>query len=151
MPRPELAKASSVPTEMIVDFEASVRTPSEADVLAMQQALGAAGVDRGRGKAEEGWKVTGAARLGCSSPGSASMSARAAAQATETIVSSTVRDLVARLSLPFEDRGSHALKGLPDNVHLYTVLRAARPSRSSRIAGKRFRSTGKRETPGYRR
>jgi class 3 adenylate cyclase/pimeloyl-ACP methyl ester carboxylesterase len=55
------------------------------------------------------------------------VAARVTAQATanETIVSSTVRDLVAGSGLRFEDRGIHALKGLPDNVHLYTVLRAA--------------------------
>jgi class 3 adenylate cyclase len=55
------------------------------------------------------------------------VAARVAAQATanETIVSSTVRDLVAGSGLRFEDRGMHALKGLPDNVHLYTVLSAA--------------------------
>ena len=47
------------------------------------------------------------------------------AEPGETVVSSTVRDLVAGSGLRFEDRGIHALKGLPDNVHLYTVLRAA--------------------------
>jgi pimeloyl-ACP methyl ester carboxylesterase/class 3 adenylate cyclase len=55
------------------------------------------------------------------------IAARVAAQATanETIVSSTVRDLVAGSGLRFEDRGMHALKGLQDNVHLYTVASAA--------------------------
>src|SRR5579862_6127465 len=40
----------------------------------------------------------------------------------ETLVSSTVRDLVAGSGLRFEDRGLHALRGLPEEVHLYTVL-----------------------------
>jgi class 3 adenylate cyclase len=55
------------------------------------------------------------------------IAARVAAEAAagETVVSSTVRDLVAGSGLRFEDRGIHALKGLPNNVHLYTVLHAA--------------------------
>ena len=50
--------------------------------------------------------------------------ARVAAEAAtgETIVSSTVRDLVAGSGLQFQDRGIHALKGLPEQVHLYRVL-----------------------------
>jgi hypothetical protein len=40
----------------------------------------------------------------------------------ETVVSSTVRDLVAGSGLRFEDRGRHALKGLPDEVQLYIAL-----------------------------
>jgi class 3 adenylate cyclase len=48
----------------------------------------------------------------------------AEADASETVVSSTVRDLVAGSGLRFEDRGIHALKGLPDKMHLYSVLRA---------------------------
>ena len=36
--------------------------------------------------------------------------------------SSTVRDLVPGSGLGFEDRGLHALRGLPEEVHLYTVL-----------------------------
>jgi len=40
----------------------------------------------------------------------------------ETLVSSTVRDLVAGSGLRFEDRGRHTLRGLPEEVHLYTVL-----------------------------
>jgi class 3 adenylate cyclase len=52
------------------------------------------------------------------------IAARVAATAKpgETLVSSTVRDLVAGSGLRFEDRGSHALRGLPEEVHLYTVL-----------------------------
>ena len=45
MPRPELAKASIVTTEMIADFEAGIRKPTKADVQAMQWALEAAGVE----------------------------------------------------------------------------------------------------------
>jgi len=33
-----------------------------------------------------------------------------------------VRDLVAGSGLRFQDRGSRALKGLPEEVHLYSVL-----------------------------
>jgi len=44
------------------------------------------------------------------------------AEAGETIVSSTVRDLVAGSGLRFEDRGVRALKGLPEEVRLYRVL-----------------------------
>jgi class 3 adenylate cyclase len=52
------------------------------------------------------------------------IAARVAAEAAtgETIVSSTVRDLVAGSGLQFQDRGIHALKGLPEQVHLYRVL-----------------------------
>ena len=46
----------------------------------------------------------------------------AEAEAGETVVSSTVRDLVAGSGLRFEDRGIHALKGLPEEVHLYRAL-----------------------------
>ena len=48
----------------------------------------------------------------------------AEAEAGETVVSSTVRDLVAGSGLRFQDRGSRALKGLPEQVHLYSVLDA---------------------------
>jgi class 3 adenylate cyclase/pimeloyl-ACP methyl ester carboxylesterase len=44
------------------------------------------------------------------------------AQPGESLVSSTVRDLVAGSGLRFADRGLHALRGLPEQVHLYTVL-----------------------------
>ena len=46
----------------------------------------------------------------------------AEAEAGETVVSSTVRDLVAGSGLRFQDRGIRALKGLPEEVHLYSVL-----------------------------
>jgi class 3 adenylate cyclase len=48
----------------------------------------------------------------------------AEAEAEETVVSSTVRDLVAGSGLRFQDRGIRALKGLPEEVHLYSVLEA---------------------------
>ena len=44
------------------------------------------------------------------------------AGAGESLVSSTVRDLVAGSGLRFADRGLHALRGLPEQVHLYTAL-----------------------------
>jgi class 3 adenylate cyclase len=48
----------------------------------------------------------------------------AEAEAGETVVSNTVRDLVAGSGLRFQDRGIHTLKGLPEEVHLYSVLDA---------------------------
>jgi class 3 adenylate cyclase len=50
--------------------------------------------------------------------------ARVAAQAApgEILVSQTVKDLVAGSGLAFEDRGEHALKGVPDSWRLYAVV-----------------------------
>jgi class 3 adenylate cyclase len=50
--------------------------------------------------------------------------ARVAAQAGpgEVLVSSTVKDLVAGSGLQFEDRGVHALKGVPGEWRLYAVV-----------------------------
>jgi pimeloyl-ACP methyl ester carboxylesterase len=42
----------------------------------------------------------------------------------EVLTSSTVRDLVAGSGLEFEDRGSHELKGVPGQWHLYAVASA---------------------------
>jgi len=49
--------------------------------------------------------------------------ARVAAQAGsgEVLVSSTVKDLVAGSGLRFEDRGAHALKGVPEEWRLFAV------------------------------
>jgi class 3 adenylate cyclase len=47
----------------------------------------------------------------------------AIAGASEVLVSSTVKDLVAGSGLTFEDAGEHELKGVPDRWHLYRVLR----------------------------
>lgn len=47
----------------------------------------------------------------------------AMADASEVLASSTVKDLTAGSGLVFEDRGEHALKGVPDRWHLYRVLR----------------------------
>jgi pimeloyl-ACP methyl ester carboxylesterase len=49
--------------------------------------------------------------------------ARVAAKAGpgEVLASSTVKDLVAGSGLEFEDRGSHELKGVPGEWHLYAV------------------------------
>ena len=44
------------------------------------------------------------------------------ADASEVLVSSTVKDLVAGSGLDFEDRGERDLKGLPDRWHLYRVV-----------------------------
>jgi class 3 adenylate cyclase len=46
---------------------------------------------------------------------------RAEAEPSEVLVSQTVRDLVVRSGLLFEDRGEHELKGVPDRWHLYRV------------------------------
>jgi hypothetical protein len=46
----------------------------------------------------------------------------AAARPGEVLVSSTVRDLVAGSGLAFEDRGEHALAGLPGAWRLYAAL-----------------------------
>jgi len=45
----------------------------------------------------------------------------AAAGAGEIMVSSTVRDLAAGSAFRFEDRGLHALKGVPDKWRLFAV------------------------------
>jgi class 3 adenylate cyclase len=42
----------------------------------------------------------------------------------EVLVSQTVRDLVAGSGLRFDDRGSHALKGVPGEWRLHAVDRA---------------------------
>jgi class 3 adenylate cyclase len=43
---------------------------------------------------------------------------------SEVLVSRTVRDLVAGSGIVFEDRGTHALKGVPDEWQLFAVARA---------------------------
>lgn len=43
---------------------------------------------------------------------------------SEVLVSSTVRDLVVGSGIEFEDRGTHALKGVPGEWRLYSVARA---------------------------
>ena len=45
----------------------------------------------------------------------------ALAQSGEVLVSSTVKDLVAGSGIRFADRGSHALKGIPDEWRLFAV------------------------------
>jgi class 3 adenylate cyclase len=47
----------------------------------------------------------------------------ALASASEVLVSSTVRDLVAGSGLTFRDRGVRALKGVPGNWQLLAVER----------------------------
>jgi class 3 adenylate cyclase len=51
--------------------------------------------------------------------------ARIAAKAEpgEVLVSSTVKDLVAGSGIEFDDRGTHELKGVPGEWHLYSVGR----------------------------
>jgi len=45
-----------------------------------------------------------------------------AAQPGEVLVSSTVKDLVVGSGIAFEDRGMHALKGVPGEWHLFAVV-----------------------------
>jgi class 3 adenylate cyclase len=40
----------------------------------------------------------------------------------EALVSQTVRDLVAGSDLAFEERGTHVLKGVPDEWRLYRAI-----------------------------
>jgi class 3 adenylate cyclase len=51
----------------------------------------------------------------------------ALAQAGEVLVSNTVKDLVAGSGLRFEDRGTHALKGVPGEWHLFAVGKDTQP------------------------
>jgi class 3 adenylate cyclase len=54
------------------------------------------------------------------------------AGAGETLVSQTVRDLVAGSGIEFHDRGLHELRGVPDEWHLYSVIwTSGTPTRSS--------------------
>jgi class 3 adenylate cyclase len=46
---------------------------------------------------------------------------QALAQPNEVLVSCTVPDLVGGSGIPFADRGTHALKGVPDPLHLFAV------------------------------
>jgi len=46
------------------------------------------------------------------------------ANAGEVLVSTTVKDLVIGSGISFQDRGAHALKGVPDLWHLYSVASA---------------------------
>jgi class 3 adenylate cyclase len=52
----------------------------------------------------------------------------ALASAGEVLVSRTVTDLVAGSGIGFEDRGTHALKGIPGEWQLYAVATASRGS-----------------------
>jgi DNA-binding NarL/FixJ family response regulator len=62
------------------------------------------------------------------------LGARIAATAApgEVVVSSTVRDLVAGSGIGFADRGSHALKGVPDRWRLFVVADVTRGEMMSR-------------------
>jgi pimeloyl-ACP methyl ester carboxylesterase len=73
-----------------------------------------AGLHSGECELADGGKVAGIA---------VSTGARIAAQAQpgEVLVSSTVKDLVAGAGLTFDDRGTHTLKGIPGNWHLYAA------------------------------
>jgi class 3 adenylate cyclase len=47
----------------------------------------------------------------------------ALADASEVLVSSTVKDLTAGSGLVFQDAGEHQLKGVPDRWHLYRLVK----------------------------
>jgi class 3 adenylate cyclase len=47
----------------------------------------------------------------------------ALARAGEVLVSGTVKDLVAGSGFTFEDRGTHVLKGVPDEWRIYAANR----------------------------
>jgi class 3 adenylate cyclase len=47
---------------------------------------------------------------------------------SEVLVSSTVKDLVIGSGLSFDDRGEHALKGVPGSWHLYALSHSPRDS-----------------------
>jgi class 3 adenylate cyclase len=48
----------------------------------------------------------------------------AEADAGDTVVSSTVKDLVVGSGIAFEDRGEHHLKGVPGTWRLFAVSRS---------------------------
>src|ERR1700688_2182773 len=54
-------------------------------------------------------------------PTRASFLVAAAANADETLVSSTVKDLVTGSGIAFADRGAHTLKGIPGEWRLYAA------------------------------
>jgi class 3 adenylate cyclase len=56
----------------------------------------------------------------------------ATARPGESLVSKTVRDLVAGSGLVFEDRGIHQLRGLSEEIHLY-AMRVVNAPRDTRI------------------
>jgi class 3 adenylate cyclase len=59
-----------------------------------------------------------------SAPETRYIGARVATQAPagEVLVSSTGKDLVAGSGIQFDDRGVHALKGVPGEWHLFLVV-----------------------------
>jgi class 3 adenylate cyclase len=62
--------------------------------------------------------------------------ARVAGQAgaSEVLVTSTVKDLVAGSAIRFEDRGVHVLKGVPGEWHLFAVQRIDNPPPTESLA-----------------
>jgi class 3 adenylate cyclase len=51
----------------------------------------------------------------------------ALADASEVLVSQTVKDLVAGSGLAFDNRGEHELRGIPDRWRLYRVVDGTGP------------------------
>jgi hypothetical protein len=58
------------------------------------------------------------------------------AMPSKTLVSSAVRNLVAGSGLRYEGRGLHSLRGLPEEVHLYTFGWLTRDGRRHRAPGR---------------
>ena len=63
-------------------------------------------------------------RVASKAAGSRRTAPRVSAQAgpNDVLVSSTLRDLVIGSGLEFEERGSHELKGVPGEWHLFAVV-----------------------------
>jgi len=61
----------------------------------------------------------------------------ALAQAREVLVSSTVKDLVNGSGITFEDRGAHALKGVPGDWRLFAPIGEHDPMASVKAAPER--------------
>jgi hypothetical protein len=62
-------------------------------------------------------------QFGRRNPGEPGARVAALAGASEVLVSSTVKDLVAGSGLRFGDRGTRSLKGIPGEWHIFTAER----------------------------
>jgi TolB-like protein/class 3 adenylate cyclase/tetratricopeptide (TPR) repeat protein len=60
-----------------------------------------------------------------------------AAEPGEVLVSGTLRDLVAGSGLEFRDRGLHELKGIPDEWHLWALVREGTDGSRDGVVGSR--------------
>jgi class 3 adenylate cyclase len=100
---------------------ATFREP-EAAILcatAIREAVRTLGLEIRAGLHAGEYKVSGAEVIGLAFHIGARIAAKA--RASEVLVSSTVKDLMARSEIRFKDRGSHQLKGVPKRWRLYRV------------------------------